>query len=353
MPTSPKIDRPARATRAFHLLLMLLPPSVHAAPTASEADHLGDLPVVLSATRLSQAPADAPGAVTVLDREMIRASGARNIYELFRLVPGFQVGLHTGNQPMVTYHGLSDDAPRRMLVQVDGRSIYSPYLISGVEWNQIGVDIDDIERIEVFRGSNSAAYGSNAFLGVANIITRSPSETLGAAVRYRVGDSGVNDVGVRLGQQLGDVAVRLTASRNYDRGFPGLNDWRTSELATLNADWRVSADTVSLSGTLILKTVPATPEDAELGPGGAHVRVYVLRLARPLCAAPNPQDELNQAADDVREVQVVVAEDRLAALLRARLGRHVVVEGEAWSWHTAHHYTPALISLEKLSLASR
>ncbi len=228
--------------RALPLLLMLLPLSGQAASTASEADHLGDLPVVLSATRLSQAPADAPGAVTVLDREMIRASGARNIYELFRLVPGFQVGLHTGNQPMVTYHGLSDDAPRRMLVQVDGRSIYSPYLISGVEWNQIGVDIDDIERIEVFRGSNSAAYGSNAFLGVANIITRSPSETLGAAVRYRVGDSGVNDIGVRLGQQLGDVAVRLTASRNYDRGFPGLNDWRTSQLATLNADWRVSAD---------------------------------------------------------------------------------------------------------------
>jgi iron complex outermembrane receptor protein len=61
-----------------------------------------------------------------------------------------------------------------MLVQVDGRSVYSPYFIAGVEWNQLGVDIDDIERIEVFRGSNSAAYGSNAFRGPTSSPARPP-----------------------------------------------------------------------------------------------------------------------------------------------------------------------------------
>ncbi|GLT21658.1 hypothetical protein GCM10007933_11100 [Zoogloea oryzae] len=235
--------------RTLPLLITLLPLTALANPDdISEAGHLSDLPVVLSATRLSQAPADAPGAVTVLDREMIRASGARNIYELFRLVPGFQLGMHTGNQPLVTYHGLSDEAPRRMLVQVDGRSIYSPYLISGVEWNQIGVDIDDIERIEVFRGSNSATYGSNAFLGVANIITRSPSETLGGAVRYRAGDNGINDIGARIGHQFNDVSMRLTVSRTYDHGFgnydkgaQNINDWRYTQLATLNTEWRADS----------------------------------------------------------------------------------------------------------------
>ena len=189
-------------TRAFSLLLAALSFTAEADGGGDENAHLSDLPVVLTATRLAQAPADAPGAVTVIDQAMIRASGARNIHELFRLVPGFQVGMHSGNQPLVAYHGLSDDAPRRLLVQVDGRSVYSPYLIAGVEWNQIGVDIDDIERIEVFRGSNSAAYGSNAFLGVANIVTRSPSETLGTAVRYRAGSDGINDIGVRIGQQI-------------------------------------------------------------------------------------------------------------------------------------------------------
>jgi len=229
-------------TRAFSLLLAALSFTAEADGGGDENAHLSDLPVVLTATRLAQAPADAPGAVTVIDRAMIRASGARNIHELFRLVPGFQVGMHSGNQPLVAYHGLSDDAPRRLLVQVDGRSVYSPYLIAGVEWNQIGVDIDDIERIEVFRGSNSAAYGSNAFLGVANIVTRSPSETLGTAVRYRAGSDGINDIGVRIGQQIGDVAWRLRASRNYDRGFIDVNDWRKSEIATLNVDWRASRD---------------------------------------------------------------------------------------------------------------
>ena len=230
----------SQGLRLLTLALVSLAPPVRA--ETGESGYLGDLPVVLSATRLSQAAADAPGSVTVLDREMIRASGARDITELFRLVPGFQVGMQTGNKPLVSYHGLSDEAPRRMLVQVDGRSIYSPYFISGVEWNQIGVDIDDIDRIEVFRGSNSAAYGSNAFLGVANIITRPASEDRGAAIRYRGGDNGVNDLGVRLGKQLGAVDLRLTASRNYDQGMATVNDWRRSELATLRADWAVSSD---------------------------------------------------------------------------------------------------------------
>ena len=223
---------------------LALPTRVLAADSADavEAAYLADLPVVLSATRLQQARADTPGSVTVIDRHMIRAAGVRNIHELFLLVPGFQVGMHTGNRPLVTYHGLSDEAPRRMLVQVDGRSVYSPYFIAGVEWNQLGVDIDDIERIEVFRGSNSAAYGSNAFLGVANIITRAPSETRGTSLRYRAGDGGVNDVAVRHGQRIGDVDLRLTAARNHDSGFATINDWRKAELATLRADWAINHD---------------------------------------------------------------------------------------------------------------
>ncbi len=232
---------PPAVACATLLLAAALPLPTRASPP-TEADHLGDLPVVLSATRLAQVQSDAPGAVSIIDRAMIRASGARNIHELFRLVPGFQMGMHTGNTPLVTYHGLADEAPRRMLVQVDGRSVYSPYFIAGVEWNQIGVDIDDIERIEVFRGSNSATYGSNAFLGVANIVTRAPAETLGTRVRYRAGDGGVNDIGLSAGRQLGDVAMRLTVARDHDNGFAGLNDWRKTELATLNTHWTVDGN---------------------------------------------------------------------------------------------------------------
>ena len=114
MPPPGIIRRLAKSPRVT-VLLMPLPLMVQTrtAAAADEAKHLGDLPVVLPATRLSQAPADAPGAVTVIDRAMIRASGARDIHELLRLLPGFQPGMHAGNQPLVACHGLSDDAPRR------------------------------------------------------------------------------------------------------------------------------------------------------------------------------------------------------------------------------------------------
>ena len=139
----------------------------------SERDFLTEIPRVISASRLPQAPADSPGAVTVIDREMIRASGARDVAELFRLVPGFAVGYASGGRPVVAYHGLSGQISQRMQVLLDGRSLYAPYLFGGIDWNTLPVNMDDIERIEVLRGSNSAAYGANAFLGVANIITRS------------------------------------------------------------------------------------------------------------------------------------------------------------------------------------
>ena len=125
----------------------LAPPS-----QAAEDTFFGDLPVVLSASRLMQPQDEAPGATTIIDRAMIRASGARDLAELLRLVPGFQVASRSGHTPLTTYHGLSDDAPRRMLVRVDGRSAYSPYFVSGIEWGKISVDIEDIDRIEVFRG---------------------------------------------------------------------------------------------------------------------------------------------------------------------------------------------------------
>ncbi|MBA3904121.1 MAG: TonB-dependent receptor, partial [Rhodocyclaceae bacterium] len=114
---------------------------------ASEHDFLAELPVVLSASRLTQPLADAPGAVTVIDRDMIKASGAREIADLFRLVPGFQVSYANGANPVVAYHGQSGQVNQRMQVLVDGRSAYSPYYLGGVNWNMLSPDLEDIERI--------------------------------------------------------------------------------------------------------------------------------------------------------------------------------------------------------------
>ena len=137
---------------------------------ADESIYFSELPVVASVSRLPQRLADAPTAVTVIDRDMIKASGVRDLNDVFRLVPGFQTYPHTTEPARASYHGLNDeDYSPRVQVLIDGRSMYSPLFGNGVNWATIPVALDDIERVEVVRGTNSVSYGSNAFLGVTNI----------------------------------------------------------------------------------------------------------------------------------------------------------------------------------------
>ena len=140
----------------------------------SERDFLGDMPIVLSVSRLPQRLDETPGAVTVIDRDMIRLSGARDVADLLRLVPGFQSSTSfETSAPLASYHGGFDSYSNRIQVLVDGRSVYSPYFIGSVGPGLQTVALADIERIEILRGSNSAAYGARAMLGVINIVTRS------------------------------------------------------------------------------------------------------------------------------------------------------------------------------------
>lgn len=212
----------------------------HAGET-SEHDFIGELPVVLSASRLSQPLADAPGAVTVIDRELIKASGAREIVDLFRLVPGFQVSYANGANPVVTYHGLSDEYSRRMQVLVDGRSAYSPFYLGEVAWNTLPIALDDIERIEILRGSNSATYGANAFLGVVNIITRHPSQSPGVFLSASLGDQGIRDNVFRFGGSHGALNYRFTTGRRVDSGFNKVNDTKHASFLAFRGDLRLNA----------------------------------------------------------------------------------------------------------------
>lgn len=134
------------------------------------------LPQVLTATRLKQSPAAVPGSMTVIDSELINASGARDISELLRLVPGMMVGNINGNQAAVNYHGTNATEARRLQVLIDGRSVYRAGLAT-VDWSDIPVALEDIERIEVFRGPNTVSYGANALMAVVNIITRKPADS--------------------------------------------------------------------------------------------------------------------------------------------------------------------------------
>jgi iron complex outermembrane receptor protein len=183
----------------------------------SEADFFDEMPVVLSASRLSQPLNEAPAAVTVIDREMIRASGFRDIPDLLRLVPGFSVAYTRDNTWAVGYHGLGDAFSRRFQVLVDGRSIYSPHF-GAVHWGDLPVAIEDIERIEVVRGPNAAVYGSNAFLAVINIITQSAAQARGGLASVQYGEQGMAGLVARYGGGDADTNWRVTLSaQNRDR----------------------------------------------------------------------------------------------------------------------------------------
>ncbi|MGQ5489526.1 TonB-dependent receptor plug domain-containing protein [Thauera sp. ZXT1-4] len=246
------VPRPALARLAAGLAMA----AGAAAPETVRADYdifFGALPVVASVSRLPQRLEDAPGAVTVIDRAMIRASGARSLHEVFRLVPGFQTFTPSDKPARVNYHGVTDDTDYspRVQVLVDGRSLHSPLFRGGMNWELVPVALDDIERIEVVRGSNTTSYGTNAFLGVINIVTVAPAFVQGWSVATRQGSGGVRDYSVRGGGALGESGLfRLSVEERADDGLdyravaPADRDWRDqnrSRLFDFRAEFQLAA----------------------------------------------------------------------------------------------------------------
>ena len=186
-----------------------------------------EAPVVLSANRLEQPVSDAAVSISVIDRETIEMSGARNIPEVLRLVPGIQVGYsgnEFGDEPryVVTYHGHSDQYSKQMQVLIDGRSIYEPFF-GGINWKAIPININDIERIEISRGPNMATYGANSFQAAINIITRTAAEDQGSFVQSNAGSNGIADLTYRFGGNNGDLDYRVTVSSYNDDGMDSGN----------------------------------------------------------------------------------------------------------------------------------
>jgi iron complex outermembrane receptor protein len=235
-----------------------------AASALSERDFLAEMPIVLSVSRLAQRLDETPGAMTIFDRNFIRMTGARDLVDVLRLVPGFQTtrSFET-DAPMATYHGRSDDFANRIQVLVDGRSVYSGYLqgSAGVGWQTLA--LDDIERIEVLRGSNSAAYGARAFLGVVNIISRDVRETAGVSARLTAGENGVADVGTRVGWGEEAAMYRISVDSRGDNG-----------LRKVFTDPRLSA-----SGTNRISRVNLSSHLSNVGRGEVEVRAGAVEIA--------------------------------------------------------------------------
>ena len=141
---------------------------------------------LMSMSRKEQRVADMAAAAYVISADEIRRSGAQSIPEALRLVPGLNVAQISANHWAVSSRGFNERYAGKLLVQVDGRSVYSP-MFSGVLWETQDTVMEDIERIEVIRGPGAALWGTNAMNGVINIVTRTAAASQGGMASGAVG----------------------------------------------------------------------------------------------------------------------------------------------------------------------
>ena len=144
--------------------------------------------VVVTASRYGQSPLDSPSTVTILTNEDIRLSGAATLADVLRRVAGVDVMTLSASQADVSIRGFNRELSNKVLVLVDGRSIYLD-MLGTVLWETLPVSLEEVERIEVIRGPGSAVYGANAVTGVINIITQPPGAG-GSMVVGEVGSAG-------------------------------------------------------------------------------------------------------------------------------------------------------------------
>ncbi|WP_374266489.1 TonB-dependent receptor plug domain-containing protein [Zoogloea sp.] len=202
---------PYRACLALPVLLCALLARADDAPLVDMAlEELAGLDVA-TVSRKAQKLSETPAAVTVLTAEDIRRSGARSVPEALREVPGLNVAQIGGGRWSVGVRGAEGRFANKLLVQIDGRSVYSP-LFSGVFWEALDVMLEDVERIEVIRGPGASLWGANAVNGVINIVTRKAAATRGGLLSVRVDDRGHPAVAVRQGVEFEGIgALRVFA----------------------------------------------------------------------------------------------------------------------------------------------
>lgn len=175
---------------------------------------------VTSVSKRAEAISRAAAAVYVLSQEDLRRAGVSNLPEALRLVPGVQVARATSSIWAISARGFNGRFANKLLVLIDGRSVYTP-LFSGVFWDVQGTLIEDIDRIEVIRGPGAALWGANAVNGVINVITKRAAETRGTLARGALGSEIDALAAVRHGGGGGRTAWRVFAEgSDRDGGEP-------------------------------------------------------------------------------------------------------------------------------------
>jgi len=208
---------------------------------------------VSTASRRSERAFETPAAVYVITRDEIRRSEVRSIPEALRLAPGVEVARVSSHTWAITLRGFNGNLSNKLLVLIDGRSVYSP-LYAGVFWDVQDYPLEDVERIEVVGGPGGTLWGANAVNGVVNIITRSASTSAGAFFEAGGGDEERVFGTARFGGPI--------SANGHARGYlkfserdgtqprttePSVDDWRTVQ-GGFRADWALTDDRFTVHG---------------------------------------------------------------------------------------------------------
>jgi len=194
-----------------------------------------------------------PAAVFVITQEDIRQSGATSIPEVLRLVPGVEVAQVDSDHWSVGIRGFGAVLASKLLVMIDGRSIYTP-LFAGVYWQAQATPLEDIERIEVIRGPGGTIWGANAVDGIINIITKSTKETHGSMVSLGGGnvDQGTGTIHYGGGNDHGFnyrvYGMGFVRGADFHSNGMNFDDWRLGQ-AGFRTDWAPSGrDSLTFQG---------------------------------------------------------------------------------------------------------
>ncbi|MBT8117379.1 MAG: TonB-dependent receptor [Gammaproteobacteria bacterium] len=324
-PRRPGISRIKHALRSLSVLpwLLLAHPSTGLATTLP--DDLTSMGLealmnieVTSVAKKPQKKSEAAAAVFVITSKDLRRWGVTNIPDALRRVPGLQVARIDANKWAITSRGFNSRFANKLLVLIDGRTVYTP-LFAGVYWDANLVMLEDVEQIEIIRGPGGTLWGANAVNGVINIITRSAADTQGTLVSAAAGNELERLVNVRHGGTTGSGAhYRVYAmSRANDSGFaaPGAHDDAEIAQAGFRTDWSTGeADSHTLQGDyyrgtagqelLIAPSAPATITDDADTEGGNLLYRWTHRSG-------NGSDIILQAyVDYVGRESAVLFEDR-------------------------------------------
>jgi iron complex outermembrane receptor protein len=207
---------------------------------------------ISSVSKRPERLSNAAASVYVISRDDIRHSGATNIPEILRLAPNLQVARVDSSQYAISARGFNSTTANKLLVLIDGRSVYTPFF-SGEFWDVQDTLIEDIERVEVISGPGAVQWGSNAVNGVINIITRHTRDTTGGLVSAGAG-SDERGGAVRYGGKLGESGSYRIYAKNFNRddtvranGASAQDAWRKSQLG-FRVDWAQAGDGLTLQG---------------------------------------------------------------------------------------------------------